>query len=49
MLVYMWQVSDLLYTFYMTTLTSAEGQDYSRIMCDLRDDMETETMFSELR
>jgi hypothetical protein len=43
------QVSDLLYDFYTTTLTSKVGHDYSHIMCELRDDMETETMFSELR
>jgi len=43
------QVANLLYTYFTSTLTSATGTDNSNAMNDLRDDMEVETIFSELR
>jgi len=43
------QVANLLYRFFTETLTSAEGHENSHAMCDLRDDLEIETIFSELR
>ena len=43
------QVANLLHRFFTEVLTSAEGHDNSHAMCDLRDDLEIETIFSELR
>jgi len=43
------QFSESMFSFFTETLTSAEGHDNSHAMCDLRDDLEIETIFSELR
>jgi len=43
------EVADKLFDLFTEELTSEEGQKHSEAMMTLRDDMETEIMFSELR
>ena len=43
------KVAELLYEYFTQTLSSASGAENSSAMNDLRDDMEIETIFSELR
>ena len=43
------QAADRVYKLFTEELTSDEGHEHSEAMITLRDDMETEIMFSELR